>query len=156
MSKVKEVLTSTYSLMPCRGQDFVTTDCFVEDVLGRRARKLPSVLIVRLDCFGVASDLDFHIPFPVMQQEDRQQALWSVSETSAPASVGAKKTVSKWGVMKQLAGNAAVQSDRPWQMTPLGQHISRNFLLYEHINESYFAGCAVFFCTVCCLHLLSL
>lgn len=40
MSKVKEVLTSTYSLMPCRGQDFVTTDCFVEDVLGKTSQEV--------------------------------------------------------------------------------------------------------------------
>lgn len=38
---------------------------------------------------------------------------------------------SKWGVIKQLAGNMAMQSDRQWQMMSFGQSIICNFLLYE-------------------------
>lgn len=67
-------------------------------------------------------------------------------------------------MIKQLAGNMAMQSDRQWQMMSFGQSIICNFLLYErhilvfstHILASAFVHRDVHGAADACVDVLSL
>lgn len=109
----------------------LTVDCLAVDGQRRTTQEVASG--VSSQAGGLASLQSFSDSLATVGNTVSMMVLlWSFSKCFCQS----ENAVSKWGVIKQLAGSMAIQSDRPWQMMSLGQHIICNFLLYERINKS--------------------
>lgn len=125
-----------------RGQGWVATSPAVNPHLltdgqmgsGGQRRILPAALAARLEVLASLQSLSDSLLGSVIP------AVMIRLQSFSKHFCQSRNAPSKWGVIKQLAGNMVLRSERPWQMMSRGQSIICDFLLYDRANKSLFAA----------------